>query len=237
MANQVTGKNVIVSMLIDSTYYPIFCARSAELPIEQDEIELTHVNSGIAREYTPGLMNATCTISGVTVLDNSENRISNLYLMQQGIRRQINSFRMLLTDQDGDQQAITFSAFLRSALIAKEVTQWSRSDVTFRITGEINFGSPVNPPVQPACDIEDPLSFIMAEGANSITSPLLIPGVGETFTILWVDREGIGFTVIVGTPGHRQCTYNDTTGTITFDTNAPAAPGGEVIDIGYKIEV
>lgn len=236
MANQVTGKNVIVSKLIDGIYYPVFCAKTADFPLEQDEIEVTHVNSGVMREYVPGMGNAMINCAGVTVLDNSENRVSIFYLIQQSIRREIGTYRMRFTDQDGDTQAIVVNAFIRSANVTKDVIAWSQSSVSLRVTGEISLGD-VNPPVPPACDVEDPVPMTLAESAVSVSSVLLIPGVGETITILWVDREGLGFSETSGTPGHRQFRYESSTGTIYFDTNAPGAPGGEIVEVGYKVEV
>jgi hypothetical protein len=239
MANQVLGKNVIVAMNISGIYYPIFCGKTAELPLEQDEIEVTHVNSGSSREYVPGMSNFIMNITGITVLDNTESRVSVLYLMQLAIRRSINTYRMLFTDQDGDTAAITFSAFIRNTIVSRDVTQWSQSSLTLRVTGDLTFSSIIPPPVVSECEQEPTIYTTLAEGAISVTDALLIPGVGETIIILHVSRSGLTYYETAGTPGNLEFLYTSGTGTITFQSTNPgnpAAPDLEPVSIEYKIE-
>lgn len=239
MANRILGRNVVTEMLVDGVYYPIFCGKSAELTLNQDEIEVTHVNSAISREYVPGMSNATLNISGVSILDNTESRISNVYLMQEAIRRSINTYRMRFTDQDGDTGSITFSAFWTTGSISRDVVAWSQSTVTMRITGELTFGSVVVPPSPPACEVEDTIYTVLAEGAVSVQSALLIPGVGETITILHVSRSGVTHYETTGTPGNLEFKYDSSLGTITFDASNPgnpAMPDLEPVSVEYKIE-
>jgi hypothetical protein len=235
--NQVLGKNVITSMLIGGIYYPIFCGKSASFTLNQDEIEVTHVNSGAGREYVPGMSNATLQVQGVTVLDNTESKISNLYLMQEAIRRSINTYRMLFTDQDGSTASIIFNAFWTTGTLSREVTAWSQSDVTMRVTGAITFSSVIPVPVPPSCEEEDPIYTTLIEAATSVTSALLIPGVGETITILHVSRSGFTHYETTGTPGSLEFKYTSATGTIDIDPINPGNVGGEPISIQYKIEV
>lgn len=239
MANQVLGKNVVVAMKIGVDYFPIFCGKTAELPIEQDEIEVTHVNSGSDREYVPGMSNALLNVTGVTVLDNTENRISPIYLAQLSIRRTIGDFRMLLTDQDGDQQAITFSAFVRNINISRDVVQWSQSNVTLRITGALTFSSVIDPPGPVTCEEEDPLYFTLAEGVAYVESALLKADVGETITILHVSRSGTTYYETAGSPGNLEFQYTEVgaNGRITFQYPGFAAdPDLEFVSVEYKIE-
>lgn len=240
MANQVLGKDVITQILILGVYYPIFCGKTADLTTNQDEIEVTHVNSGADREYVPGMSNHLLNVAGVTVLDNTEGKISWEYLAQMAQRRTINTYRILLTDQDGDQRAITFDAFWTTGVLSRNVTEWSQSSVTMRITGSLTYESPVSPPTPPACEIEDPIYTTLAEAATSVSSALLIPGVGETITILHVTRSGITLYETTGTPGNLEFQYVSGTGTINFDPanpGNPAAPDLEPVSIEYKIEV
>lgn len=235
--NQVTGKNVIVEMLISSIYYPIFCGKAADLPLEQDEIEVTHVNSGSEREYVPGMSNFLLNISGVTVLDNTENRVSILYFMQLAIRRSINTYRMRFTDQDGDTAAITFSAFVRNSTVSRDVTQWSQSSVTMRITGPLTFSSVIPPPGTPTCEQEPTIYKDLAESSLFVQDNLLIPGVGETITILHVSRSGTTYYETSGTPGNLEFLYTSATGRITFQNVGNSAdPDLEPVGIEYKIE-
>jgi hypothetical protein len=235
--NQVLGKNVVVSMYVSGNYYPVFCGKTADFPLEQDEIEVTHVNSGSAREFVPGMSNFLLNINGVTVLDNTESKISILYLMQLAVRRSINTYRILFTDQDGDTAFITCSAFVRSATPSRDVTQWSQSSVTLRVSGEIIFGTVVPPPETPACEQEPTIYTELAEGALYVSDALLIPGVGETITILHVSRSGTTYYETSGTPGNMEFQYDDTLGRITFENPGnPADPDLEPVSIEYKTE-
>lgn len=237
MANQVLGKNVFVEMLISGIYYPIFCGKTADLPLEQDEIEVTHVNSGSEREYVPGMSNFLLNVAGVTVLDNTENRVSILYFMQLAIRRSINTYRMRFIDQDGGAEAVIFDAFVRNSNVTKDVTTWSQSSVTMRITGALTFTSVIPPPATPTCEQEDTIYTELAEGDLFVTDALLIPGAGETITILHVSRSGTTYYETNGTPGNLEFLYTPATGKITFSQPGnPAFPDLEPISIEYKIE-
>lgn len=239
MANQVLGKNFKTEILIDGVYNPIFCGKSAELTVNQDEIEVTHVNSGISREYVPGMSNSTISFAGVTVLDNTEGRISWEYMVQSAIRRSINTYRITLTDQDSDTRQITFDAFWTTGSLTRDITAWSQSSTALRITGDITFGA-VAPPPPSSCEIQDPIYTTLAEGATSVVSALLVPGVGETITILHVTRSGQTHYETGGTPGSLEFLYTSGTGTIDFDPanpGNPAAPDLEPVSIEYKIEV
>lgn len=240
MANQVLGKNFITEILIEGVYYPILCGKTADLTLNQDEIEVTHVNSGISREYVPGMSNSTVNLSGVTLLDNTEGRISWTYLAQAAVRRAINTYRMTLTDQDGQTSAIIFNSFWTSGTLSRDVVSWSQSTISMRVTGDLTFSSVVPPPTPPACSIEDPIITSLAEGGTSVVSALLIPAVGETITILQVTRSGTTLYETTGTPGNLEFTYTTGTGTISFDPTNPGLPANpdlEPVSIEYKIEV
>lgn len=236
--NQVLGKNVVCALLIAGDYYPIFCGKSATLTINQDEIETTFINSGANREFVPGMSDATLDIDGVTVLDNSEGRVSILYLMQLSIRRVIQSLRMLFTDQDGNQVGATFNAFTKTTQATRNVVEWSQSLSSLRITGPITFSAIIDPPVPQSCEEEDPIWTTLAEAATTVVDALLIPAIGETITILGVTRSGLSYTQVSGTPGNLQFQYTSGTGTITFrDAGSPALPDLEPVSINYKKEV
>lgn len=238
MANQILGKNVVVGINFSGTYRPIFCGKTAEFQLSQDEIETTHIDTGPNREYVPGMSNATLTVTGVSILDNSESRVSLLYLMQQSVRRTVFDMRILFTDQDGDQVAATFNAFYTQGTISRDVTQWSGSNVTFRVTGGITFSTSIPSPGEPMCEEEDPIWTTLAEGAYTITSALLYPGPSQTITILGVMRSGLTYYETTGTPGNLEFTYttDGSNGIITFRDPGNAGPDLEPVSINYKIE-
>lgn len=238
MNRKVLGKNVIFAMLVDGNYYPLFCGKTAELVLDQDEIEVTHVNSGAARDFVPGMSGSIFNVAGVTLINNDEHKVSLLYLSQLAIRRSINTYRVLLTDQDGTLASIIFSAFIRNTTLSRDVLQWSQSVASFRITGDWAFSSVIPSPTIPTCEEEDPIFTTLAEGSTEITSVLLQQGGGETITILHVSRSGTTYYQTSGTPGNLEFQYDNVGGKIKFQWGGnPAAPNLEPVSVNYKIEV
>lgn len=242
MNRKVLGKNAVFSMLVDGIYYPVFCAKTFERPLNQDEIEVTHVNSGVDREYVPGMSNSTVSATGITQINNDEGKISIFYLDQLAIRRSIRTYRILCTDQDGLTIFITFSAFVTNSTLSKDTTAWSQSSVSFRITGPWTFSTVVPAPVEPTCEVQPTLYKTLADGGTSVNDALLIPGVGETITIISVSRSGSVHYETSGTPGSLEFRYISGTGTIEIDPTNPGNPPDPVtgllepMSIEYKIE-
>lgn len=228
---KVLGKNIVISLQVGDTFYPVFCAKSGELSTDQEEIEVTSVNSGGDREYEPGMASHMMNVSGLTELNNLGGLVSIFYLMQQAVRRTIHNFRWTFTDTEGTVISLQYKAFVRTTTVSKEVGVYSSCSATFRVTGGLTYSDIVNPPTEPICEIADPIYTTLAEGATSVTDPLLAePGV----EILGVWRY-TGYFLTNGTPGSGQFSVNYATGTINFDPTNPGAPGGEPIHILYKV--
>lgn len=237
-SNRITGRGMIAALKIAGTYYPIFCAKTAIFNIDQDMIETTSVNSSSGREFVPGMTSATLDCGGVSVLDNTGGQISNLYLMQQAIRRTLQNLRALFTAENGSQIGATFNGYFKSGSESKDVNSFLQSQVSFQITGGITFSSTIDPPVAPTADEENPIFDTLADGSTTYTNALLIQGVGHTLTILTVTRSGLTYHLTSGTPGNLEFKYTSGTGVITFrDAGNPVDPSGnlEPITINYKI--
>jgi hypothetical protein len=224
--NTIRGKNIVCSLLSDATYYPIFCGKTAEFTINQDEIETTSVNSGSSREYIPGMMNATLSMTGVTTLDNSNDRISVLYLMQQSIRRATHDLIITLTDDNGDDIVLSFQAIITSSSFSRDVASYSQSSVNFRITGDIGFDTVIDPPV--ILNVYS-ITLSVTAGANTVSDMGLVGA-----DILQVARTGITHNETTGTPVGRQFKFTSGTGTVTFDSAIPFESGEDVY-VEYKI--
>ncbi len=231
--NKVLGRRTYVELLVDGLWYLIFCAKTASLDLNQDEIEVTSVDSGSDREFEPGMSDATITCSGITVLDNSEGQISVFYLLTDVIRRNMQTVRMRFIDKDGDTNQILCTCMIKTLGITKDVVSYSQSSVTFRVSGGFTQGS-VPPPSEPVCDIQPTLYKTLPEGATSVSDALLAQaGV----VLLTVARETSVYSETTGTPTGTQWKGTLGTGTIGFDTTMPGNPGGEAIVIVYKIEI
>lgn len=229
MSNYVKSNNVIIELLVDATYYPVFCGKTMEFSQNQDLIEVTSINSGAAREYEAGMTNCTLAISGVTILDNLDNRIAVLYLMQVSIRRTAQTMRIRLIDDDGTAKQIAFNAIITNNTITRAVGTYSQSSTALTITGEPVI-SDIIPPPGLAC-VEDPLYIDVVAGETSVYNVLLDdPAV----VILAVSREGLGQTEASGTPGNREFYFPGGDGRVYFDPTNPFL-AGEVIYVLYKL--
>ncbi len=225
----VAGKDIMCYMKVGVDYYPIFCGKSATLQVTQDEIETTNVNSGSSREYEVGMASSVFQVTGVTILDNSDNKVSVAYLMQQSVRRQKKSWKVVMTDVDGNDLVMTFDGFITETGFDKNIGAFSQSNVTVRISGGITYDN-VLPPV-----VEEVYSdwWTMEEGSTSITGESDVNGYELiNCTVLEVNREGVNYDLVTGSPSGRQAKHNSTTGEISFDTNIPS--NGETVFVLFK---
>jgi len=225
MDNTVKGKNVVISILVSGTYYPIFCCKDAEFTINQDEIETTSVNSGSSREYEPGMMNATLSVSGVTTIDNSEGQISVNYLSQQSIRRQTQDIILTMTANNGTILITSFRAIIVTSGFNRNTLGYSQSNVSFRITGDVEFDTIITPPT--VLTVYS-IYITCVEGEFSVQDNDLI-GV----EVIQVARSGDTHEETSGTPGNHQYQFVSGTGTINFYSSNPFNDD-EVIYVEYK---
>ncbi len=233
--NKILGKNMFFELKIDGDWYPVFCAKTVELSTSLEEIETTNVNSGASREYAPGMESAEVVCTGIATSDNTNNRISIIYLMQQSVRRRIFEARVRSTDNDGNATVISFYAFTRDTSWSRAVNTFAQSSATFRVSGGLTYATVVPPPTEAVCEVQDTLYLTLATGATSVQDDLLMQDGVE---VLWVSRSGMTMTYkSSGSPsaGTLEFTVNYTTGTISFDAANPGNDPGEPISIGYKI--
>lgn len=234
MNNKVLGKNVILEADIDG-WFPLFCAKTADLQANQQELEVTSVASSQDREFIPGFRDYTVNCTGVTTLDNTNGRISLLYLLQPGVIGNTFDWRMRFIDQDADTNTILFSGFLTSGNVSRALGgSFSQSAASIRVTGGLTFTTDVEPPVEPVCEVQDPLYLDMAEGETGVSDVLL---EADGVTILEVCRTGIQHNEVTGTPSNLEFKFTGGAGNgnIDFDPANPGNPGGEVIYVLYKI--
>ena len=228
--NRVLSNNVIIEMLVSAQYYPIFCGKTFELVQNQEVVEVTSINSGADREYESGMTTHDVSITGVTVLDNTDGRISITYLMQQAIRRVAQTFRVRLTDDDGGTLQIGFNALIISNTLSRSPGTYSQSATGLKVTGGITFSAIIPPPG--GKQVQDPLYLDFVLGDTEVRDPLLEASGVE---ILEVQREGLGHDETTGSPGNRQFKFigGAGNGTIQFDPLNPS--NGETVYVLYKV--
>lgn len=222
----VKSNNVIIEIKISGVYLPVFCGKTMEFSQNQETIEVTSVNSATGREYEPGMTTATLNITGVTIIDNSDSRVSLPYLMTESIRRTTQECRIRLIDDDGTSLQISFDAIIVNNTLSRAVGTYSQSATSLVITGGVSVG-PVDPPAPIEVDVYSDYWIPSAgnnyiDGDSSGTSPSAVANggpfsLGATDTVLEVDVEGTEFDVILsGTPTNRECKFNTSTFVITF---------------------
>lgn len=228
--NTVLGRNAIIEMDVSGSFYPIFCCKSWEFVQNQEVIEVTTVNSPLSREYEPGMTTGTLNVSGVTIRNNTGGRISITYLIQESIRRAVQSMRIKLTDDDGGISYISFNAIITSNTLSRQFGSYSQSVTGFVITG-VPVLSDIIPAPEACSETQEPLYIDCVAGESSVHDDLLEEaGV----VILTVARTGVVYSEVPGTPGDFQFRFGGVgDGTINFSIANPFT-AGEVIYVLYR---
>lgn len=225
------GNNVIVSLLVDAVYYPVFCGTDMELRVKQDVVLATSANTGIARKKKlRGLYEWTVTVSGLSKIDNSDGQISFFYLLQESVRGTEQDIKVEFEDEDGNDQEITGTVIIPDLGINGPATDFSTADVTFEGSEEFEM-NPVSPPVPTDCE-QATIYIDCVAGEFTVHSDLLeAAGV----VILAVARSGQVHYETSGTPVSLEFKPDLPNGDIIFDsTNVFNAD--EWVSVEYKIE-
>lgn len=228
MSNRIKSNNVIIELAILGVYYPVFCGKTMEFVQSQELIEVTSVNSATGREYEPSMTTGTLSITGVSILDNADGRISLPYLMGAALRA-VQNMRIRLTDDDATTLQISFQAIITTNTLSRAVGTYSNSAVSMTVTGGITVGS-VTPPAPVEVNVySDTWATVngqsYVDGASLGISPSAVANggaftLGATDTLLEVKVEGTEFDLITsGAPGNRQCKFNTSTFVVTFATD------------------
>lgn len=233
MANYIKGKNVVVSMETSpGVYHPVFCAKEGEVRRSREPVECTSVNSTVDREYVPGMRTTTITLSGITTIDNSNNRVSIFYLLQHD--GDTVSLKLTMTADDATDLVITCDAIMPELGFNRSVNGYSNSDVQFLVSGAITFDEVLDPP--PAGELESTIYLFEADadltvGSSTAHSDLLEQAGVE---IVLVARNDATHYYTNGTPGSLQFTTDLPNGDIIFSSSLPFS-AGEMVLIVYKI--
>lgn len=235
MANTVQGKNIIYYMKVDGVYYPVFCSKTMRFSHEQDELETTNITSGSSRAFKPGMANSLVETSGVTTSDNTNGRISVTYLQQTSVRRQIHEWKIVLTDDSGGVVVYVFSGFIRSLDFDKSIPGFSNSNLSVRITGDVEVTA-IDPPDDGGRSVYADY-WIAVAGQNYIDGASSGNTDGTMYTLqtddelLGVAVEGQPFYLITsGSPaaGQPECKFNTTTAVLAFPTTLVFSGGERV---------
>lgn len=230
--NTVQGKNINCYVKVGISYFPLFCGKSMTYSQSMELIETTNTTNGAWRDYEAGFLGATMSVSGVTISDNLDNRISINYLNQQSVRRVKQDFKITMVDDNGDTFLYTFQGLIPDSSFNKTIPGFSQSDITIQVCGEVTITEIPPPDDGNEVIYSDWWTFPAGDTSIGGTSDIHAYNLIDV-TVLEVNREGLQHDIITsGTPGNRQCKHDNTAGEIGFDTDVPS--NGETVFVVFK---
>jgi len=223
----VQGRNMIASIKVSGTWFPVFCAKSCSFDFTNEIILRTGVNDGLFPKRRVRRSDWSGSAAGVVVTDNTVDRYSPFYLLQDGVRRSEREWQFEFTNEDGEVKTISGFALIQNLPINGDVSGWAQASVSIVGTGAFVIdASPSSGGVDENVDSD---YWETTAGTDSI-SGLSENGksiVGKT--VLAVAREGMVYDPIFsGTATNRQARVNSGAGSVTFDSNIPFNPGETV---------
>jgi predicted secreted protein len=214
------GNDILLSIKIDTEYYPVLCAVDMTFNCSQEIILATSVDTGnFRKKRLRGLSDWNVSVSGLTKIDNTDGQVSFFYLLQQNVRGSEQEIQIMFTDADGNIQVIEGVVLIPDLSINGNVSSFGDVSVGFEGSGEFTIQEAVSDVASDICEELISDTWIMAEGESSISG--LSPN-GKSFAdkeILEVDVEGTQYDFTAGAPGNREYGYNGTS--ISFEIAAP----------------
>ena len=232
----VHGKNMIASIKVDGTFYPVFCGKSCSFSLSNEIINRTGVNSGLGILRRVRRTEFSGSASGVTVTDNTADRYSPFYLLQEAVRRAENEWQFEFINNDSETVTITGVFLIEGIEISGDVASFSQSTVNIVGSGlPVIDESPSGGGGSTATDENiDSDWWNVTAGTNNLTG--LSQG-GKTFAgkkVLAVSRSARDYYVITsGTATGDKVKHDTVNDMILFDVNMPFETG-ETVWIMWK---
>jgi len=231
----VHGKNMIASIKVDGTFYPVFCGKSCSFSLTNEIINRTGVNSGLGILRRVRRTEFSGSASGVTVTDNTADRYSPFYLLQEAVRRAENEWQFEFINGDGETVTITGVFLIEGIEISGDVASFSQSTVNIIGSGLPVIDESPSGGDSPATDENvDSDWWNVTVGTNNLTG--LSQG-GKTFagkTVLAVSRATRDYYVITsGTATGDKVRHDTVNDMLLFDVSMPFETG-ETVWIMWK---
>lgn len=226
----VHGKNMIASIKVDGTFYPVFCGKSCSFSLTNEIINRTGVNSGLGILRRVRRTEFSGSASGVTVTDNTADRYSPFYLLQEAVRRAENEWQFEFINNDSETVMITGVFLIEGIEISGDVASFSQSTVNIIGSGLPVIDESPSGGDSPATDENvDSDWWNVTVGTNNLTG--LSQG-GKTFagkTVLAVSRATRDYYVITsGTATGDKVRHDIGNVMLLFDVNMPFEDGETV---------
>jgi hypothetical protein len=223
--NVLKGRQAVLSIRIDGTYYPVLCAIAVTFEFEHEEILKTTVNSGKYRERTTRLMDMTVQLTGLTKINNSDGQAGWFWLLQYAGTTQ--QARIRYADDDNTIVNVYADVVIRRGELQSLVGGFSTASLVLPVSGGYSTDA------EPGFSLPElyKLYLATAEGAFEVSDPEL----GGATEIMLVLREDGGYKEVTGVPVGREFKFTDLTsiGKITFDSSLPFN-AGEIVYVQFK---
>lgn len=224
------GTDVLVSIKVDDTFYPVLCAVDMTLSTRQEVVLATSADTGIwRRKRLRRLSEWSLSVSGLTKIDNTDGQISYFYLLQENVRGTEQTIQVLFEDADGNTKVIEGDVIIPEISINASVGAFSDVNVTFEGAGSFTIADTPEPISSVCLEIYSD-TWTMDEGENTING---LGQEGRSFEgkeILKVSVEGVQYDYTSGVPGNREFGYDGTE--ISVENNAPE--GGQKVHVIWK---
>ena len=232
----VHGKNMIASIKVDGTFYPVFCGKSCSFSLSNEIINRTGVNSGLGILRRVRRTEFSGSASGVTVTDNTSDRYSPFYLLQEAVRRAENEWQFEFINNDSETVTITGVFLIEGIEISGDVASFSQSTVNIIGSGlPVIDESPSGGGGSTATDENiDSDWWVVTVGTNNVTG---LSQDGKTFAgkkVLAVSRSARDYYVITsGTATGDKVRHDTVNDMLLFDVSMPFETG-ETVWIMWK---
>lgn len=223
----VAGRNMIASIKVSGTFYPVFCAKSCSFEMTNEIINKTGVNDGLFPKRKVRRTEWSGSASGALVTNDNQSRYSPFYLLQQAVRRVPLEWQFEFTSQDGDIVTIEGEAVIENLPISGDVQSFVQSTVNFIGSGAFFINRTSSSIVT---DENVDSDYWDAPAGAIFISGLSVGGKSiQGKQILAISRSGTVYDPITtGTPSNLTALYNSALGRITFDSNIPFNQGETV---------
>lgn len=220
MSEVITGRDSIIEILVADVWTPVFCGKDLSVEYTPEFVLKTGPNS-VARERIPRLEDWVVSVSGLTKIMNEDN-VSFFYLIQEAVRRSLQTVRATFINSDGDEKVLTFDAWIGPSTITGPINQFDQCSVQFIPTGGLgDLSDPETPTPATTLILSD--WWPTGNGNNFIDGMSTIKDytLQTTDDIKEVDVEGENFNIVTGTPtdGTRECKLDLTNHKIIFPSS------------------
>lgn len=215
------------SIKVGEIYYPVFCAKSCSFDLTNEIIERTGVNDGLFYKRRVRRTDWSGSASGVIVTDNTNDRYSPFYLLQEAVRRSEGSWEFAFTNEDNETKTIRGTALIEGINLTGDINSFGQATVNIVGTGGVvidESGSTGGVDENVDSDYWTTTAGQYVISGNSVGSKSL---VGKT--VLAVGLRGNVYDPITsGTPTNLQAKFSSLAGSVTFDSSIPFESGDTV---------